>query len=259
MIHAVRRCSLLFLIWLILCVGSAVAQQRGVPSDEEVKARLGFIQTALESGQGRARAWKYGWLGGYSAASAVQLGLAIGNASDIKPVDDTLDDSVNDDRKSAQDMLVGGSTTALGFIGLLIDPFTPASASGRLRSLPESTPEERRVKLREAEDLLRRCARREEDGRSLMSHLMNLGVNAAAGVVHLAVFKRTWTDALLNFGLGEAVSLFGIFTMPHRAIQDWRNYEATCLERNEEPPPVQEGADWSLGIFPGGFRLAVSW
>lgn len=247
------------LVMLALILAPAHAQQTGVPSDNEVRARLGFIQTALDSGQGRARTWQYGWLGGYSAATAVQWGLAIANAKDIKPIDDSLTDSVKSDRMFAQDMLVGGATTALGVVGFLIDPFIPASAPGRLRSLPESTPQERRTKLREAEDLLRQCARREEAGRGLMTHLLNLGVNAAAGVVTAAAFKRPWTDGLINFGIGEAVSLLTIFTQPRRAVRDWKNYEVTCLGQNGEPLPAPAETDWSLGLFPGGFRLAVSW
>jgi hypothetical protein len=170
-----------------------------------------------------------------------------------------LSEMEKSDREFAQDMLVGGATTGLGVIGLLIDPFTPACAAGRLKALPESTPEERRAKLQEAEKLLRRCARREEDGRGLTTHLLNLGVNAAAGVVTAAVFKRPWTDGLINFGIGEAISLMNIFSQPCRAVQDLRNYEAMRLNSSGESAATAAGADWSLGLFPGGFRLAVRW
>lgn len=239
----------------------AWAQTSPAPTDEQVKARLDFIRTALDAGQGRARTWYYGWIGGYSAATAVQLGFAIGNGKDIKAVSDSVSDKVNDDRKFASDMLVGGLTTALGVGGLLIDPFVPACAVGRLRALPESTPEERLTKLENAEELLKQCADREREGQGLVTHLLNFGVNAAAGVATAAAFKRRWTDGLVNFGIGEAVSLINIYTQPRRAIRDWRAYENTYLNKNGEPlpAPVAAPADWSVGLVPGGFRLTVCW
>ena len=244
---------------LLAILVPAFGQATGAPSDDEVKARLGFIQAALDAGRGRARTWYYGWLGGYAAATAVQGGLAIGNAKDIKPVSDAVSDDVNSDRKFAADMLVGGATTALGIVGLLIDPFTPLSAPGALRSLPEGTPEERLAKLRKAEDLLRQCARREKDGRGLTTHLLNLGVNGAAGIVTAAAFKRPWTDGLLNFGIGEAVSLLNIFTQPCRAVRDLKTYESSYPGGTLEALSSRPETLFTVGYYPGGLRLSLAW
>ncbi len=247
------------LVLLLMVLVPVFGQGSTAPSDDEVKARLGFIQTALDAGRGRARTWFYGWLGGYAAATAVQGGLAIANAKDIKPVSDAVSDDVNSDRKFAADMLVGGATTALGIVGLLIDPFTPLSAPGTLRSLPEGTPEERLAKLRTAEDLLRQCARREKDGRGLTTHLLNLGVNGAAGVVTAAAFKRPWTDGLLNFGIGEAVSLLNIFTQPCRAVRDLKTYETSYPAGTLEALSTLPETTFTVGYYPGGLRLSLSW
>jgi hypothetical protein len=237
----------------------AFGQATGTPSDEEVKARLAFIQTALDAGRGRAGTWWYGWLGGYAAATVVQGGLAIAKAKDIRPVSDAASDDVNGDRKFAADMLVGGATTALGIVGMLIDPFTPLSAPGGLRALPDGTPEERLAKLQRAEELLRRCARREREGKGLATHLLNLGVNAAAGVVTAAAFKRPWTDGLVNFGIGEAVSLLNIFTQPCRAVRDLKTYETSFPSVKGEPPPAGPETTLTVGCFPGGLRLSLAW
>lgn len=153
---------------------------------------------------------------------------------------------------------MGGATTALGAVGLLIDPFLPAYGPDRLRSQPEATAEERRAKLAAAEDLLRRCARREKEGRGWRTHLLNLGVNALAGLATAVAFDRPWTDGLTTFAAGEAVSLLNIFTQPLRAARDLEDYEARFLGRTEDvrarPSP---GPAWAFGLAPGGISLRV--
>jgi hypothetical protein len=199
------------LVVLLANLSVAYAQETSL-SDEQVKARLAFISGALDAGQPGAKTWWYGWIAGYSAGAVTMGVLAGAHWNDTKLVGDL---TVRD-RGFAQDMLVGGATFALGVVGLVMDPFVPATAARKLRPLPEGTSMERLEKLRRAEELLRQCARREKDGRSMKTHLMNAGVNAAAGVVTAAAFKRPWTDGLVTFATGEAVSLLNIFTQPMR-------------------------------------------
>jgi len=239
------------IVLIILLANLSVAYaQEASPSDEQVKARLAFITGALNAGQPRARTWWYGWIAGYSAGAVTMGVLAGAHWNDTKLVEGL---PVRD-RSFAQDMLVGGATFALGVAGLLIDPFVPATAGRKLRPLPEGTLMERLAKLRRAEDLLRQCARREKDGHSLKTHLMNVGVNAAAGVVTAAAFKRPWTDGLITFVTGEAVSLLNIFSPPMRATRDLKKYEAGDLGNSGISTPART---WSLGVWPGGlsFRL----
>jgi hypothetical protein len=246
-----RSKSFASIVLIILLAHLSVAYaQEASPSDEQVKARLAFISGALNAGQPRAKTWSYGWIAAYSAG-AVTMGVLAGvhwNDTELVgglPVRD---------REFAQDMLVGSATFALGVAGLLVDPFVPATAARKLRPLPEATPMERLAKLRRAEELLRQCARREKDGRSLKTHLMNAGVNAAAGVVTAAAFKRPWTDGLITFVTGEAVSLLNIFSQPMRATRDLKKYEAGDLGNNGVSTPART---WSLGVWPCGlsFRL----
>jgi hypothetical protein len=86
---------------------------------------------------------------------------------------------------------------------------------------------------------------------------MNAGVNAAAGVVTAAAFKRPWTDGLITFATGEAVSLANIFTQPMRATRDLKRYEAGYPGNDGASTPAQPERKWSLGVWPGGlsFRL----
>ena len=187
MLH-LKRVACIALVLLLTNLAAVYAQETGL-SDDQVKARLDFITGALNAGRPRAGIWIYGWIAAYSAGAVAGGALAAAHWNDTKLVDSV---PVRD-REFAQDMLVGGATCALGVIGLVIDPFSPATAPRKLRPMPETTPMERLAKLRRAEELLRDCARREKSGRSATTHLLNLGVNAAAGVVTAAAFKRPWT------------------------------------------------------------------
>jgi hypothetical protein len=252
------------LAWFLIVLtpasgGRLFAQSAAGISDDQVKERLAFIEKALNEGRPRARTWWYGWLAGYGAATVAQWGLSIAHWNDVKPADDSPGAAKVHDREFAQDMLVGGATTALGVGGLLIDAFRPAGGAGALGSLPEGTPEERRAKLERAEERLRRCAERERSGRGWTTHLLNLGANAAAGVVTAAAFKRPWTDGLTTFAIGEAVSLFNIFSQPRRAVRDWRDYQTRYPGGTGAAVPEPADSRWTLGVSPGGLSLSYEW
>jgi len=224
---------------------AAVYAQQAAPSDEQVKERLAFLTKALEDGQPGAKRWWYGWIAGFSAGAATMGVLAATEWETAPDVDNSF----------AQDMLVGSATFALGVVGLVIDPFTPATAATKLRPLPETTELERQAKLKRAEELLRECARREKSGRSLTTHLLNVGVNAAAGVVTVVAFDRPATDGLITFATGEAISLLNIFSQPMRATRDLKKYEAGYPAA---PAAAAPRVTWSLSVFPGGFGLHVA-
>jgi hypothetical protein len=242
MIDFKRAAAILLLIGLAFGVG-AYAQEAAL-TDRQVTERLGSISAALEAGQPRARTWLIGWLGAYSAGAATMGVLAATNWKSGPDIDNSF----------GQDMIVGGGTFALGVIGLVMDPFTPATAAKKLRALPETSLEERRAKLARAEELLRECAKRERSGRSLVTHLLNAGVNAAAGVVTIAAFDRPAGDGLLTFALGEAVSLLNIFTQPMRATRDLKRYEEGYPAA---AAPSAPRVTWSLGVRPGGFTFRL--
>lgn len=257
MIHGMIRliCSAFFLAFISL---SAVhARETAELSDEQVMARLEFLTNALDSAQPRAKAWRYGWISAYSAGAVVLGGLAIAHWDDVKTDEISPESREVRDRGFAEDMLVGSVTCALGAGGLLINPFEPATSPGRWRLIPERTPEERRTKLLEAEELLRRCARREKDGQGWLTHILNLGVNAAAGVVTVVAFDRPWTDGLLTFATGETVSLLNIYTQPRRAIRDLKNYEIRFLGGQGAYQAGPSERTLSFRIRPGGFSVGL--
>jgi hypothetical protein len=249
---SLRRFTCIAMAVLLSGLTVAYAQQAAL-SDEQVKDRLRFITNALDAGQPRAGTWYYGWLAAHSVG-AVAGGILAGSHWGDKKLEGA---ETVPDREFAEGMLVGGVTFALGVGGLLLDPFVPATAPRKLRSLPETTSVERLEKLRRAEELLRQSARREKNGRSLKTHLLNAGVNAAAGVVTKAAFHRSWGSALITFAGGEAVSLLNIFTQPMQATRDLKRYESGFARDGGPPSPAPEELQWSLSIVPGGisFRL----
>jgi len=229
---------------ILLANAAAVFAQEAALSDDQVKERLAFITKSLEAGQPGARRWSYGWIGLYGTGA---LAMGVLAATDWKTGPDV-------DNSTGQDMLVGSGTFALGVVGLVMDPFTPATAAKKLGRLPESSAAERLAKLKRAEELLRQCAKRERAGRGLTTHLLNAGVNAAAGIVTVAAFDRPAGDGLMTFAIGEAVSLLNIFTQPMRAVRDLKKYEAGY--------PAAAAAEsqrltWSLTAFPGGIGLRL--
>ncbi len=248
-----RSCVALLILGISL--GTAYSQEKQALSEEQVKERLSFIENALHSGQPRAKTWWYGWISGYSAGAAVMGGLAAAHWNDRKL--DPLTQRQVADRGFAKDMLVGSATFVLGVGGLVIDPFVPAYGPNRLRAMLEGTPEERRLKLQKAEELLRECARREREGRGWMTHLLNLGVNVAAGLVAVLAFHRPGSDGLLTFATGEAVSLLNIYSQPSRAISDLDNYEIKYLGKQGVPAGPEEERGLYFSRYPCGFSVGV--
>jgi len=226
--------------------GGVFAQQSAALSDEQVKERLGFLENALVSAQPRAKLWWYGWIAGFSAAAAVQWGLAAANW-----------DKTGEDKDFAEDMLVGGATCALGSAGQLIFPFVPAYGPNALPAMSEGTPEERQAKLVKAEELLRQCAKKEKEGRGWLTHGLNLGVNAAAGLVTVLAFDRPWSEGLLTFAISEGVSLLNIFSQPTRARRDLNNYEIKFLGKPGSYRGGTAGPTWYFSVHPGGISFRM--
>jgi len=233
--------------------GIARARENTALSDEQVKERLNYIESVLKAGQPRAGTWYYGWIAAYSVGAVAGGVLAASHWTDTKiETGETVPD-----REFAEGMLVGGSTFVLGVCALLIDPFTPATAPKKLGRLPGNTAEERQAKLRQAEELLRKCARREISGRSWTTQLLNLGANAAAALVTKSVFHQSWSSALITFASGEAISLLNIYTQPMRATRDLKDYEAKYLGQKGASALAPQERKWTLSAWPGGltFRL----
>jgi hypothetical protein len=209
------------------CIASGAFAQKAQLNDAQVKERLTYIENALYNAQPGAQAWWGTWISLYGSAVAVQGGLAGAHWNDWKyEIKHHVYMRKIRNRSFAEDMLVGGCTATIAVGGKLIFPFKPAYLPNRLRSMPGETPAERLDKLARAEDILRACAQTEVDGWGWLTHVLNIVVNAGAGLTTVLAFHRPWTDGLITFAEGEAISLVDVFSQPRRAIKDLKDYEA---------------------------------
>jgi hypothetical protein len=253
MIRHLRNVSYVAVLLVVAFLASAYAQEAAL-SDDQVKERLGYIESALKAGQPRAETWYSGWLTAYYVGALAGGMLAGSHWGDTK----LEGPETVPDREFAEGLLVGGATFALGVGALLLDPFTPATAPKELGRLPGGTAEERLVKLQKAEELLRKCARREASGRSWTTQLLNIGANAAGAIVTKTAFKQSWGSALITFASGEAVSLLNIFTQPMRATRDLKEYESKYLGKTgASMSGLPQERKWTLSVWPGGLTLRL--
>jgi hypothetical protein len=241
-----KRVAWVALLLLAVNISAAYAQQASL-TDDQVQKRLAFIGKALQDGQPAARRWYYGWMGAYTVGAVTGGILAASHWNDTK----VEGPETVPDREFAEGMLVGGGTFFLGVGAMIFDPFTPATAARKLGRLPETTQQERLAKLERAEELLRKCAAREKRGRSLTTHLLNLGANAVSAAVVKAAFHQSWGSAAVTFATGEAVSLLNIFTQPMKATRDQKKYEGGDFAG----PSARPEAQWSFGFCPGGLSF----
>jgi hypothetical protein len=230
---------------LLAAAGAGRAQEAtptlaggAVLGDAEVTARLDGITAALDDGKALANLWWFGWIAiqGGSAAGFGALAIADPKSPDM-PVN-----------------AVTAGASALGLTMLLAIPFVPAYAPRALRKLPADTPDARRAKLAAAEDWLRRSAETEALGRSWLTHLLNFGSAALAGVLLAFAFETTdWRDGLYNFGLLFAVAEIQVVTQPTRAERSWKEYR----RRYALSAPSADGVEVSLVASPIAAAISV--
>jgi hypothetical protein len=206
-------------------------------SDAEITRRLSFIERNLESGTAAADRWWYGWYAGWTALTAGEVVFALAAT----------------DRGFRVDSAVGAVSCSLGVIPLGFFPFVPRTAAASLRTLPATTPEERRRKLAAGERLLRTSAETEALGRSWINHTLGIGVSIAAGLVLALGYQRPVTGTI-NVITGVALTEAQIFTQPTAAISAWRAYG---LGKFETPPTATNTPRWTIVPQPTGIGFAA--
>lgn len=228
----------LTVVLLVACLAATSYCDAGTGND--VSARIDNIQQSLDDGTGSAQLWWYGWVGFYSAATALPLAVAL--TTDNKTLQVTSG--------------VAAGESLIGLGGMLIFSFPPRSAAAELRSMPENTPEERMKKLSVAETLLKESSDSEMAGTSWVQHSLGVLVNAAGALVIWQVYGNrikqaggtAWEQALIAFVAGTAVSEVQIWTEPTRAISDEKEYTSG------HPAPV----DARFMILPSGNGLTFA-
>jgi hypothetical protein len=229
----------LFLSVIFLVRGISLGGQDLVADTVNEGGMQDIRLTALHDMQ-NAQVWWYGWLAGYSAATAGQAIVAVSTENPVL----------------RQDMVLGAATTFLGALGQLIAPVVPKNANTDFPSYREYITGEKPLSEEQAAELLKALALREKEGRSWKTHAIAGAVNLGSGLITWLGFKRTVWDGLANFALNTAVTEAQIWTQPTRAI---RHYERYLLDYHSETgaASLKPESEWTVSVYPGGIAVRL--
>lgn len=227
--------SILLLIWLLSCNVDVSGQDSA-----RIAERIEVIQKMLDHSVIQTDVWWYGWLGTYSAATVGQGAFAV----------------FSDDLTTRQDMALGAGTTVLGAAFQLLAPLNVRKYAHELSKMPESSDEEKYLKLKVAESYLSEIASIEKAGRSWQIHAINSAVNATSGLITWLGFKRSVWDGVTNFLLNSAITELQIWTQPTRLIRDHQRYQLQYLQ-NKPAEYKTNPAELYFKTYPAGVLVGV--
>ena len=233
----------LLLVWPLLSAEaqSPHAEQALTPldttlSDSVVEQRLRLLESKLDASRAHGQIWYWSWMG-IDVGSMVWLGIDAGLA---KHEDDAVNSGVN------------AGLAAVGIADLLLRPLEARHGAGPIAPLAEQTREQKILKLRAAEDLLRRNAARADSRTSLGMHAGNLAINGAAGLI-VGLAGRP-NDGAITFAAGAVGGVINLLTAPWRPERDWNDYKAIVAGRRDTDStdliiiPTRDGARLSLRV-----------
>ncbi|MFL5354002.1 hypothetical protein [Archangium sp.] len=202
----------------------------------EPSRRLAFIQSHLHEDARRARIWTGAWGATWSVLTVGQLALA----PLFSPEEQV-------------DFYVGAVSSAGGVAVLLAVPLTVMEDSPTLDALAARQPESVDCAvLAEAERLLVRSARSEEEGRSLLMHGANVVYNVLTGLV-LGLFFDRWPSAVLTAATGVLLGEVMILTQPTGAQDALRAYREGKTLAGEGLAAL----DWRVGVAMAPHHVGV--
>jgi hypothetical protein len=187
-----------------------------------------------------AQRWWYGWLAGYSAATAGQ-GIVYFST---------------DEKATRQDMALGAATTLLGAAGVLLTPIVPPKSTYNITDIQTNDSTNAYFDIANSEKLLKEIARREKEGRSWKFHAVSGAVNIGSGLITWLGFKRTIMDGLLNFALNTVITEAQVWTQPVKAIKDYQDYCGNNAT-SSIPHILKPERKWYLCSYPSGFSLRL--
>jgi hypothetical protein len=182
-------------------------------SDAQIDQRIQFLEQRLDDSRTHGQIWYWGWM-------TVNAGSMVGNGV-VAATRSQHDDKVN-----------YGTGAVLGAIGVadqLLRPLEARYGADPVRSLPETTREQKLAKLSAAEDQLRRNAERAEQRTQVVPYLGNAGLSLAAGLV-VGLWGETGSG--IQTGVSTLVGgTLNLWTQPGRPAQDWDDYLAMTGHR----------------------------
>jgi hypothetical protein len=223
---------------LVSACASAPLPQLAPPpptlSDAEVQRRYDFIKQRLDASKLHAQIWYGSWLAisGGSAAYGV--------------VEAAMSDNDGDRADGVAGAILG--TIGVGYVVLV--PLQARYGADNLRGLPDATPEERRMRLQRAQEILREDAERAQiASSSWTAHLMGASVGLVAGAAVWAV-SRNPTPAIITGATGVVGSEVQFWAEPLQPQQDLMDY---VQEFGLGPPPTTYR--WHLEPVTGGLAI----
>ncbi len=182
-----------------------------VLSDEAVVERIDYLQQGFDDAELSGRLWAFAWVSVYAGLTGYNM-FGIANGSREWDVDLTY-------------FAVGAVKSGLALSLLLISPFYPAYSGTRYARIPDGNPDERKQKLKKGEELLAKGNKKVLGDRTFFKHALKIGVNLVGGAVIWGVEgKDGWKHALLSTGVGIALALGTIWTMPTKAVKQFDSY-----------------------------------
>ena len=229
--------------WIMVC-GAALplrAERALTPldtplADSILEQRLRFLESKLDASRTHGQIWYWSWMG-IDVGSMVWLGIDAG-------LSEHEDDAVNSG--------VNAGLAAVGIADLLLRPLEARHGADPIGRLAEQTREQKILKLRAAEDLLRRNAERAESRTSVAMHAGNLALNGAAGLI-VGLAGRP-SDGAITFAAGTLGGIVNLLTAPWRPERDWNDYKALVAGRGDTGgtgciiSPTRDGARFALRL-----------
>jgi hypothetical protein len=236
-----QRLRVVAIVTAFLCVSGAshAVAQDDLPDDQQVTARLRYIDAKLSAQATTSALWFGSFTGLYTVGMLWSTSKAV----------------LEKDRVEQADHTIGAVKSVIGVATRLARPPHGLKGNRELRGISEATPEARAHKLAFAETLLRRNARQADQRYSWIAHTLNIGLNVAGGLIIWLAYDD-FNRGAMSAGIGLAVGELSIWTQPWDAKRHLREYERRYLGRG--------GADHvSVGMVPiatvggGGAALRV--
>jgi hypothetical protein len=235
------------LVTVVVVCFSGISAFADSLNDEELTRRIDFIQDRLDEGKLNATRWQYSWLYINGAIAFAQLGMSI-------------DQTDSDEKNERYDNIVGGIAGLLATGDLILNPLNSWNASAKLQNLPQTTGEEKKVKLQFGEQLLKDCADREIYGRSWQTHAL-AGLVSVIGGAAIALDKEDddyrYGDGAFFFASSMLVAEIQIFTMPTRAIKDWEDYSSMLFDDSRAQVKESPEMDYFISATPKGLFCTI--
>jgi hypothetical protein len=208
-------------------------------ADDDNVARIDFLQQRLDQGSRNAQIWFWTWEGLYAATTVAQGVIAL---------------AVNDPEIRAN-VLVGGTSSLIGTIAMLVPPFVAAFAAKRVRDLPDKTPEDRAKKRVAAEQIMKDTVDNAEFGHSWLLHAGCAAVGLAGGLVLWLAFHYL-VDGIVNTLASIAVGEAQVWTQPMRSVRDWQEYQDRfAAQPSSTTAGTKRSFELHYGAFPGGLAI----